>query len=165
MRRALILLVMIPVAVAALTDRKPLTTEALQAEVARLKADADTATGEHCAEVCLQAAEQLAELSNRNFTDGQIADAQANMADAGKYAEKAARESMRSRKRQKKTEIGLRRLAARMKDIMRTLNFDDRFPVRQAMNAVEKARTDLLASMFGNPKKSFEQPDNKKEKR
>jgi hypothetical protein len=165
MRRKLPLLILTLVAVTALAEKKPPTTEALQAEAQRLKIAADAATGERCAEVCLQAAVQLTELSNRNFTEGHVAAAHANMADAGRYAIKAAYESMESHKRQKKTEIGLRKLTARMKDIMQTLDFDDRPPIRQVMNSIEKARTDLLSSMFGNPKKSFEQPESKKEKR
>lgn len=166
MRRAWISFVLITGAICSAEAQKVATPEALQAQVDRLKASADAATGQVCAEVCLEAANQLTELSNQNFIDGHVAPAQANMRDAGKYAEKAARESMQSRKRQKKTEIGLRRLTKRMKDIVQTLNFEDRAPVQQVIRSVEKARIDLLSSMFGNPPKTFEQLDGKnKEKK
>lgn len=139
--------------------------EAQQLEAERLKASAEASTGEACTEVCLDAARKLTELSNQNFIDGHIDVAQATMRDAGKYAEKAGRESISSRKRQKKTEIGLRRLAKRMQDIERTLNFEDRPPVKQVINSVQSVRSDLLSSMFGNPKKTFDQLDEKKKEK
>jgi hypothetical protein len=134
----------------------------LKADADHAKAVAETTTGEPCTEVCLDAAKKLAELSNQNFTDGHVEPAQAAMADAGKYAEKAGRASIDTRKRQKQTEIGLRRLTKRMKDIVQTLNFEDRPPVEQIIKSVEAVRSDLLLNMFGNPKKTFEQPDDKK---
>lgn len=141
------------------------TPDAQQLEAERLRASAEASTGEACTEVCLDAARKLAELANQNFVDGHVDVAQAYMQDAGKYAEKAGRESIRTRKRQKKTEIGLRRLTKRMQDIEQTLNFEDRPPVKQVMNSVESVRSDLLSSMFGNPKKTFEQPDEKKKEK
>ncbi len=162
MRRVLIFILFLTGAIAASADKKPVTTEALQAQVEKLKASADVSTGERCAEVCLEAAKQLTELSNRNFTEGNVAAAQTNMADAGKYAEKAAHESMQSRKRQKKTEIGLRKLTQRMDDIMKSLDVDDRPAVKKIMGDVDKARTDLLSSMFGNPPTSLQRPTKEK---
>jgi hypothetical protein len=139
--------------------------ETQQLEADRLKASAEASRGEACTEICLEAAQKLAELSNQNFIDGHIDAAQANMRDAGKYAVKAGREAIASHKRQKKTEIGLRRLATRMKNIEQTLNFEDRPPVKLVINSVESVRSDLLSSMFGNPKKSFEQLDEKKKEK
>ena len=139
--------------------------DAQQLEADRLKASAEASTGEACTEVCLGAAQKLTELSNQNFTDGHVEVAQAYMRDAGKYAEKAGRESISSRKRQKKTEIGLRKLTKRMKDIEKTLNFEDRPPVEQIVKSIEAVRADLLSSIFGNPKKTFEQLDEKKKEK
>ena len=134
---------------------KPVSPEALAADAERAKAAAEASTGEICTEMCLDAARKLAELSNQNFVDGHVEEAQANMRDAGKYAQKAAQESVRSHKRQKKTEIGLRHLTKRMQDIVHTLNFEDRPPVEQVIKSVEEARSKLLSEMFGNPGKTF----------
>jgi hypothetical protein len=142
--------------------QKPVTPESLQADAEHAKAVAEATNGEACAEICMDAAKKLAELSNQNFTDGKVDAAQSTMKEAGKYAEKAGRASISSHKRQKQTEIGLRRLSKRMQDIVKTLNFEDRPPVEQIIKAVEGVRSDLLLAEFDNPKKSFDQPEQKK---
>ncbi len=166
MRRFLtLLLVMIAASVGMAQPQKPAPAEVLKNRADKSKAAADAAKPESCPEVCLTAARDLLELSNQYFVDGQVEPAQTLIQQAGSYAEKAGRISIQLRKRQKQTEIGMRRLAARMNDIMKSLNFEDRAPVGQVINSIEAVRADLLASMFGNPKKSFEVPDGKKEKK
>ena len=144
--------------------QKPVTPETLKADADRAKATADATTGDSCAEVCLDAARKLTELSNQNFTDGQTDAGQANMKEAGKYAERAGQASIASHKHQKQTEIGMRRLTKRMHDIVLTLNFEDRPPVEEVIKAVETVHSNLLLNMFGNPKKSLGNPEEKKEK-
>jgi len=164
MRRGLVQLaiVLLPAVLFAQAQHPVVTPEALKADADRAKATAEATNGEACAEVCLDAARKLTELSNQNFTDGQVEPAQAAMKDAGKYAEKAGHAAIDTHKHQKQTEIGLRRLTKRMKDIVQTLNFEDRPPVEQIIKSIEAVRSDLLLNMFGNPKKTFEQPDEKK---
>lgn len=167
MRRALLHLaiVMLPALLLAQTQRPVVSPEALKADAEHAKAAAEVTNGEPCTEICLDAAKKLAELSNQNFTGGQIEPAQAAMQDAGKYAEKAGRASIDTHKRQKQTEIALRHLTKRMKDIVQTLNFEDRPPVEQIIKSIEAVRSDLLLNMFGNPKKTFDQPDEKKKEK
>lgn len=164
MRRELVQLVIVflPLIVAAQAQHPAPTPEALKADADRAKVTAEATNGEPCTEICLDAAKKLAELSNQNFTDGQVEPAQAAMKDAGKYAEKAGRAAIDTHKHQKQTEIGLRHLTKRMKDIVQTLNFEDRPPVEQIIKSIESVRSDLLLNMFGNPKKTFDQPDEKK---
>ena len=167
MRSVLVQLALLVLPTLLLAQAKPavVTPEALKADAEHAKATADATTGEPCTEICLDAAKKLAELSNQNFTDGQVEPAQAAMKDAGKYAEKAGRASIDTRKRQKQTEIGLRRLTKRMKDIVQTLNFEDRPPIEQIIKSIEAVRSDLLLNMFGNPKKTFDEPDSKKKEK
>jgi hypothetical protein len=113
-----------------------------------LRARADAAQGQNCAEVCLDAASALVEDSDKQFTDGNAELAHREMRDAVEYADKATKGSIQSNKRQKKTEIGLRKLSRRMTDIRQTLAADDRPPVDELIKAVEKMRTQLLMSMF-----------------
>jgi 3-dehydroquinate dehydratase len=117
-----------------------------------LRARADGAQGQDCAEVCLDAAQALVEDSNQQFTDGKPDLGHQEMKDAVDYAVKATRGSIQSNKRQKKTEIGLRKLSRRMTDIRQTLAIDDRPPVDELIKIVEKMRTDLLMSMFDEKK-------------
>jgi len=114
----------------------------------QLLARADVAQGEKCAELCIDAAQNLVEYSNELFTNGEVDKAQTAMQDAAKYARKATDGSIQANKRQKKTEIALRKLAKRMRDINQTLAIDDRAEVEKAIANVEKMRTDLLMSLF-----------------
>ena len=52
-------------------------------------------------------------------------------------------------KRLKDTEIAVRKMAEKFRDVKRTLPFEDQAPVQQAIDSLEKMRTDLLAVMFG----------------
>jgi hypothetical protein len=113
-----------------------------------LRARADAAQGHTCAEVCLEAAQALVEDSDKQFTDGHPDVGHQEMKDAAEYAGKATKGSIQSNKRQKKTEIGLRKLSRRMTEIRQTLAIDDRPPVDELIKSVEKMRTDLLMSMF-----------------
>lgn len=131
----------------------PMKSEAAEKPtLEQLRARADSARGEECAEVCLKTAQELAELSNQLFTEGAPDKAHAAMEDAVRYAKRAAEGSLQSRKRQKKTEIALRKLARRITDIGQTLAVDDRPALDEAVDVIEQLRTELLTSMFGHKK-------------
>lgn len=161
----ILVLLVVPILAMAEVQKPAATPEMLKANAERARAAAETSTGEACTEICMDAARKLTEVSNQHFEDGQVEAAQAYMKDAGKYAEKAGRASLESHKRQKQTEIGMRRLTKRMKDIVQTLNFEDRPPVEQVIMSIEKVRSELLLKMFGNPKKVFDEPDSKKKEK
>jgi hypothetical protein len=134
--------------------------EAHKADAARLKAAADATDGERCTELCVDAARQLAELSNDYFTMGNVKDAHEAMGDAGRLAEKAGNASVTSKKRRKQTEIALRKVEKRISDIGQTLNFEDRPPIEAIVKRIDKVRSDILMSMFDMPKKELG-PDKK----
>lgn len=134
-------------------------------EAERLRAAADATGGERCTELCVDAARQLAELSNDYFTIGYVELAQAAMKDAGRLAEKAGSSSVASKKRRKQTEIALRKLEKRISDIAQTLNFEDRPPVEEIVKRIDKVRSDILMSMFDMPKKELGPQKPEKEKR
>src|SRR6476660_2899547 len=75
--------------------------QAHKAEAEKLKAAADATNGERCTELCVDAARQLAELSNDYFTAGNVEQAHAAMKDAGRLAERAGGSSVTSKKRRK----------------------------------------------------------------
>jgi ABC-type nitrate/sulfonate/bicarbonate transport system substrate-binding protein len=68
--------------------------------------------------------------------------------DATDSAEKAAKASVQSGKREKKTEIDLRKLENRMEDVIRTWAFEDRSVVKPFLDRIETARNSLLNRMF-----------------
>ncbi len=126
----------------------PAVSAADKPSVQELRARADAAQGADCAQVCMEAAEGLVQTADEFFTSGDVEKAQAAMNDAVQYARKATDGSIKSGKRQKKTEIALRRLSKKMQGIDQTLAVDDRPEVEKSIAAVEKMRTDLLMSLF-----------------
>jgi hypothetical protein len=93
----------------------------------------------------LKAADEL-------YTAGKVEDAQTALKDVVTYSEKAHDAAIQSGKRLKNTEIDFRKMAAKLRDIKRSLNFDDQAPVQAAADRLENLRTDLLSHMFGKGK-------------
>jgi hypothetical protein len=117
--------------------------------VTQLKARADAAHGGEQAKLCLEYARLQLESSNALFTDGQVDKAQAEIKEVVEYSGKGADAASSSGKQLKETEIKLRKLAERMHDIAQSLAFEDRPPVRQAIDEIQQIRSDLMVRMWG----------------
>ena len=116
---------------------------------ASLKARADAAQGGERALLSLEYAHQKLEEANTLYTQGDVEKAEAAVQEVVDYSHKAADAASTSGKRLKQTEIDLRKLEHRMRDIGQSLNIDDRPPVEKAVQELEQVRADLLARMFG----------------
>lgn len=116
---------------------------------AELKARADGAKGGDQAKLCIEYAEAELEQANDLFTKGDVDQAQAAVVDVMNYVRKGADAASSSGKRLKQTEIELRKLEKRMRDIGESLNLDDRPPVLKSVDEIEQVRANLLAKMFG----------------
>lgn len=116
---------------------------------AELKARADAAHGGEQVKYSLEYAHVQLEASDKLFTDGDADQAQADIQEVVAYARKAADAASSSGKHLKETEIKLRKLADRMRDIAETLAFEDRQPVRQAVDQLQQIRSDLMVKMWG----------------
>ena len=114
-----------------------------------LKAKADAAHGGEQAKLCLQYSEAELEFANQLYTKGDVEQAQAAVANVMDCAHKGAEAARSSGKRLKQTEIELRKLQKRMKDIADSLDVDDRPPVLNDVKEIEQLRTGLLEAMFG----------------
>jgi membrane-bound lytic murein transglycosylase len=90
---------------------------------------------------------QLKELS-KAYEQGNPEQAEAALHDVLEYGVKAAQSSEESRKRMKQTEIAIRKISNRLDDIGKTLSFDERQPVTEAVKKLEDARSSLLHAMF-----------------
>jgi len=97
-------------------------------------------------------AERQLKSADELYTGGKVDDARAAVQDVVTYSEKAHDASIQSGKRLKNTEIDFRKMAAKLRDIKRSLNFDDQAPVQAAADRLENLRTDLLSQMFGKGK-------------
>jgi hypothetical protein len=116
---------------------------------ADLKARADAAHGAECTTVCLEYARRQLEDANTLYTQGDVERAESEISEVLTYSHKAADAASTSGKRLKQTEIDLRKLEHRMRDIGQSLNIDDRPPVEKAVQELEQVRADLLARMWG----------------
>jgi hypothetical protein len=116
---------------------------------ADLKARADAAHGGEQVKLCLEYAHVQLEAANGRFNDGDADQGQAEIQEVVSYARKGAEAASSSGKHLKDTEIKLRKLADRMHDIGETLAFEDRQPVRQAVEELQKIRSNLMVRMWG----------------
>ncbi|HEY4979780.1 MAG TPA: hypothetical protein VII25_11485 [Candidatus Acidoferrum sp.] len=116
---------------------------------ADLKARADAAQGADRATLSLEYAHRQLEDANTRYTQGDVDQAEAEIEEVVAYSHRAADAASASGKRLKQTEIELRKLEHRMRDIGHSLNIDDRPPVEKAVQELEQVRADLLARMWG----------------
>src|SRR5579884_3069553 len=114
-----------------------------------LKTRADNAHGGDEAKLCVEYAQAELEHANDLFTKGDVDQAQSAVKSVMEYVRKGSDAAKSSGKRLKQTEIELRKLEKRMKDIAESLNLDDRPPVLKCVDEIEQLRAGLLAAMFG----------------
>jgi hypothetical protein len=114
-----------------------------------LKDRADAAQGGDRVNLSLEYAHQELEQANRLYTDGDVEKGEAAVQEALTYAQRATTAATSMNKKLKQTEIDLRKLQHRMRDIGASLNIDDRPPVEKAVQQIEELRSNLLAKMFG----------------
>lgn len=129
--------------------RKEESLENLKARVA--SANPDQRIG-----LCLEIAERQLTAADKLYNDGNVDQARAALDDIVAYSEKARDAANQSGKKLKNAEISVRKMASKLRDMKRTLNFEDQPPVQEAIDHLERVRSDLLARMFGNGKESKE---------
>jgi len=125
-----------------------LAAKDLQDMIAR----ADAARPEDRPGLYIEIAERQLKAVEELFRANKDDDAVAAVKDVVTYSEKAHDAAIASPKKLKNTEISLRKMAAKLRDLKRTLSFEDQAPVQAASDRLEALRTDLLAKMFGNGK-------------
>jgi hypothetical protein len=118
--------------------------------VEELKARLDSAKGGERVELCLKIAERQLDAADKLYTAGKVDEAKADVQDVVTYAEQARDAATGSGKKLKNAEISVRKMANKMRDMKRSLNFEDQAPVQEAIDHLERVRTDLLARMFGS---------------
>lgn len=85
---------------------------------------------------------------NRLFDSGDVTSAHALLGTLVEDCEKAAKASVSTGKRMKQTEISLRKISDTLEQIRKSVDFDNRPPVQHAIERIEHARNELLATMF-----------------
>jgi len=108
-------------------------------------------------ELGIRIAQQQLRNADKLYSEGNADEARAAVDDIATYSEKARDAAIQTKKRLKDLEIQARKMAAKLRDIKRTLAFENQAPVEQAIRRLEDVRTSLLKAMFANGNKQEQQ--------
>jgi hypothetical protein len=123
------------------------------ATVAELKARLESARTEDRPELSMQIARDQLRSADTLYQGGNVAEAAAAVDDVVAYSEQARDAATQTKKHLKNVEIDVRKMAEKLRDIKRTLAFEDQLPVERAIRRLEDVRTALLQEMFAKDKK------------
>jgi NADH dehydrogenase/NADH:ubiquinone oxidoreductase subunit G len=128
-------------------------TSAQSATVDELKARLTSARAGDRIQLCIQIAEGQLEAADKFYLTDEPEKAKAALDDVASFSEQARDYSIQSRKRQKQTEIAVRRMVRKLFDIKRAVNHEEQTPVQAAIDRLQRVRDDLLAAMFPKDRK------------
>ncbi len=117
--------------------------------LADLQKKADQASGGNCARLSMQAARQALEDANRLFEGGDVKGADNAIDLSLGYAGRSVDCSLQARKREKDTEIDLRRLIGRVKEVLQTLDTEQRPYLARSLSELQEQRDRMLLALFG----------------
>jgi hypothetical protein len=140
-----VLFVLFVFAASATTD-KSATVEELKARLASARA------GDRV-ELCIQIAGRQLESSDKLYSTDESEKARAALEDVASFSEQARDYSIQFHKRQKQTEIAVRKMVRKLADIKRAVSHEEQVPVQAAIDRLQRVRDDLLAAMFPKEKK------------
>jgi hypothetical protein len=114
----------------------------------QLKARFESAAQKERVSLGLRIAEIQTDAADRLYGEGKSDEGRAAIADIVTYCEKASDAATQSGKKLKDAEITIRKITHKLGDIKRTVNFDDQAPLQEAVDHLERVRTQLLSKMF-----------------
>lgn len=144
MRQLATILLFLLLATGASAERKDLE---------KLKAEAAKAQGAEQGVLYSKVAEELVNVANQQFADGDAEKGQATVQEIMHYAVEAHDLVLKAQNNRKEVEIHLRQAQRRLEDIKHTLASDDRPPLDAAEKKLADLRQDLLDAMFAPNKK------------
>jgi len=118
--------------------------------LAELMAKADRASGGQQADLCLEVSGRAVKLTIDSYKQEKMEDAHASLDEVVTYADKAHTAAIQSGKKIKHTEIKIREMVARLRDLKGEVMADEQPAIQAAIDKLETFRTELLKSMFGS---------------
>jgi len=118
-----------------------------------LEAKVEAAPVEDRPQLYVEIAERQLAAASEHYKTGEAEKAREAVNDVVLYSGKARDASIQSGKKLKNTEISVRKMALKLRDIQRTVNFEEQPPVQAAADQLENMRSELLAHMFGKGKR------------
>ena len=116
--------------------------------VDELKARFESAHPDDRPELAIRIAQYQLRNADKLYNDGKVDQARAAVDDIVTYSEKARDAVTQTKKHLKHVEIDVRKMAEKLRDIKRTLVFEDQPPVEQAIRRLEDIRTTLQNEMW-----------------
>jgi len=118
-----------------------------------LKSRAQNTLPQDRPKLCVQIAELQLRNADKLYRDGDVEHARAAVVDIVNYSEQARASAVETKKRLKNVEIAVRKIAERLRDIKRTLPYEEQPAIEHAVQRLEEIRTSLLKQMFSKEKK------------
>ncbi|MFI5071369.1 MAG: hypothetical protein ACHP8A_10820 [Terriglobales bacterium] len=125
-----------------------LGAKADQDEVSRLINHAQTAPIGQQPGLYTNIAERELKLADELYSADNVEKARAAIADVVTYSDKASEAAIQTGKDLKHTEIAMRKMSFKLRDMEHKLTFSDQPPLQDASDHLEKLRSSLLARMF-----------------
>jgi len=97
----------------------------------------------------LEVADRQVKAATESYSANKPEDAHAALNQTVDYADKAHALVLKSGKKLPHTEIKIRRMAARLRDLKQNVDADEQAVVQGSVDKLETFRTDLLKGMFG----------------
>ncbi len=119
-----------------------------QSTLEELKARVGTASVADRPPLCLHVAEEQLKNAADFYSAGDSEKAQAALADVAAYAQLDRDYAIQSHKHEKQSEIAIRKMVRKLADMKHTVTRDEQAQLQTTIEQLEKARDDLLASMF-----------------
>jgi hypothetical protein len=114
----------------------------------QLKARVESAAPKERVSLALRVAELQTSAADKLYADGKNDEARAAVKDVVSYTEKAGDAATQSGKKLKDAEITVRKIAHKLADMKRTVDLENQVPLQEAIDHLERVRTQLLAKMF-----------------
>jgi predicted HTH domain antitoxin len=118
----------------------------------QLMARADAASSGQQADLCMEVAEREVKVAIEAYKANKIDEGRDSFQQIVKYADKGHSAAIQSGKRLKHTEIKLRQIALRLRDLKSNLEVDDQPLAQATVDKLEDFRTEILKDMFGSKK-------------
>jgi hypothetical protein len=99
-------------------------------------------------QLCIDISERQLEIATQFYVAGETEKAQAALADVAAFSELARDYAIQSHRKQKQSEIAIRKMARKLEDLKHTVVQEDQKEIQETINRLQTLRDDLLGSMF-----------------
>jgi hypothetical protein len=113
-----------------------------------LLAEAEQATRAKRAKLYLRLSERSLNEAKTEYDNGNSDQGRASLQKFMEYAREAFRTAKESGKHLKQTEIGLRKFGRKLKDLKRSVNFEDQKPISDIGPEIQQMRDELMRKMW-----------------